>query len=308
MGNIDRIRHVLARGSSLESAVAELLEAGEQFDSIAETIGEFRRQEEVGTVDLARPQKLDDLREFRDQIEYLELLFRGTNSVGGGVSAYEQAEAAQRTLCRADVRLYGNGRAADHLESALDKLGIKSPRSEAAPASHDELTAETRTGPGTAGGAAPLMLYADDEFDLDRCLELNRLAVDGNFAFLPYRNTELAVNIGPLVLPRKTACFACFLQRWNSVPTNSAIQSGSRASGLRLPLGVDLMALDILKYVTGLSEPLSRGRLVRLHLVSGTLGVHAVLRVPRCETCGRSTELPPRSIWDKASAVPKSGG
>ena len=58
-----------------------------------------------------------------------------------------------------------------------------------------------------------IVVYAPQSFDEALCETLNEFCVESLVPFLPYRATLSQVELGPLVMPRETACYACYQRR-----------------------------------------------------------------------------------------------
>ena len=118
-------------------------------------------------------------------------------------------------------------------------------------------------------------------------------------------------------------CEAC--GAWNSISEEAPLPTGPSGKGLgaargrTIPLttlsteeppppgnpalafavGIPLLALEILKILTRAAFPVTRGRLWRLGHFDGSVGVHPVLKLPRCPVCGAHRRTPPRRIWEE---------
>ena len=64
------------------------------------------------------------------------------------------------------------------------------------------------------------------------------------------------------------------------------------------PVGIDFLAVEILKLFTQSSLPACRGKIWRLHLTSGVSEVHPVLKLPRCVACGSHRKNPSKKLWN----------
>ncbi len=147
-----------------------------------------------------------------------------------------------------------------------------------------------------------LLVYCSDRFDPSVCAQINRMCVDRAIPWIPYRRHLHEVDIGPLVVPRETACFACYETRMQAAQSAyDADDVEDRTSPrLNLSLGIDLLALEVLKFLTGAVEPITYGRMWRLDIFSGLLEVHPVLKLPRCAACGTHRLRPARKLWEEA--------
>jgi len=159
-------------------------------------------------------------------------------------------------------------------------------------------------GPGNAESQATpsLLVYCPDVFNEPVCEALNRLVLDTGTPFLIYRENPFAVELGPLILPRQTACYRCYQLRRKAAEMQAAEPDETpptAATGLNFSSGVSLLALEIVKILTRTAFPVTRGKLWRLGLFEGSVSVHPVLKLPRCPACGTHRVTPPRRIWEE---------
>jgi ribosomal protein S12 methylthiotransferase accessory factor len=116
--------------------------------------------------------------------------------------------------------------------------------------------------------------------------------------------------IGPLVLPGRTACFACWRARRQACehdPAEAAVYEAlldrQRRPALHerpvlppLPVVVGgMVALEALKHLLELDVPTLAGKVQELDALWSRIDVHAVLRMPDCAVCGRDTASEPAS-------------
>jgi bacteriocin biosynthesis cyclodehydratase domain-containing protein len=146
-----------------------------------------------------------------------------------------------------------------------------------------------------------LLIYCPDRFDAARAAQINAVCLEHAIPWLTLRARQLALEIGPLVVPGETACYECYTRRLTATGAlQSEIEGAQQAESLPVfPTGLDWLALDVVKHLTGISEPISRGRLWRLHLVSGQTETHTVLKLPRCPACGVHLRRPLRKLWEE---------
>jgi bacteriocin biosynthesis cyclodehydratase domain-containing protein len=111
----------------------------------------------------------------------------------------------------------------------------------------------------------------------------------------------LGVELGPLVVPGESACYSCLQTRRRAAASVNLQARAGKLDGARLnqPLAVDWLTVETIKLLTGLCEPVTYGRLLTLDYLSGSVGLHPVLRLPRCERCGRTRDLPARKLWQE---------
>lgn len=152
-------------------------------------------------------------------------------------------------------------------------------------------------------GMPSLLVYCPDEFDPELCILLNQLSLNTPLPFLVYRQTSSHVEVGPLILPRETACYICYdLRRKVALggPPLDELCPGP-SCGFNFSIGVDFLALEIIKMLTQVALPVCRGRIWRLDLRSGSSEVHPVLKLPRCVACGVHRKTPFRKLWEFSS-------
>ena len=154
--------------------------------------------------------------------------------------------------------------------------------------------------PPASADVASLMVYCPDEFDHGLCMQLNEVALTSDVPFLIYQQTAFHVEVGPLIFPRQTACYICSVLRRKG--SHGGIHFDETVKGAAcafdFPVGIDFLALEILKIFTQSSLPTCRGKIWRLHLTSGVSEVHPVLKLPRCVACGCHRKTPAKKLWN----------
>lgn len=268
-----------------------------------------------------------ELSRYRNQLAYLEEWLRvrqGTEDAGKGASA------AQAALGTARVVVMGLGRTGAALIEALSLAGVGhlfGMRSGETEGLEEQMAAllpsrVAALNPRSAfneissvdggelfeldrDGGAPLLVYCPDEFHETVCEQLNSIALSTGASLLPYRETPFSVELGPLVIPGRTACYNCYqLRRKAAEPKpgpedDQPGETDTQAAALNFSPGAHLLALEIVKIVTRAAFPVSRGKLWRLGLFDGSVSVHPVLKLPRCPVCGTHRRTPPRRIWEE---------
>jgi bacteriocin biosynthesis cyclodehydratase domain-containing protein len=219
----------------------------------------------------------------------------------------------QHRLKTARVRVLGPGRVGARLAEALAAVGVGAV-SVAEPSSIDE-----RTRPDGAGGAAPgeerpsLLVLCDDGFDPDCFDAVNRYCLEQRLPWTSYRDLGTRYEVGPLVVPFETACFACLEQRRRgNVPSYDerlAMRRALSAAGgslgrLNLALGCDVLALEVVKALTRFSRPTTYGAVYSFDVASLEGTLHPVLKLPRCPACGHTArDRATVSFWDPAELL-----
>jgi len=129
--------------------------------------------------------------------------------------------------------------------------------------------------------------------------------------------------VGPLVLPGRTACLACWRARslaCEDDPAEAAayeeLLNGQRRPALHerpvlppLPVIVGGMAaLEALKHLLGLDVPTLAGRVQELDALWSRVDIHNVLRVPGCPSCGEAAGEVILPSLDELGSPTRSGG
>lgn len=140
-------------------------------------------------------------------------------------------------------------------------------------------------------------LVATSDFGVSPVLsQLNQFCVEGNIHFLPVVLHNLNGYIGPLVIPKETACYECLRSRENSHFLDSARHrasedtafTGQRYIGfhpLMASILADFAAFELTRFYSGLLPQPNMGKLIELDLLSSRLVSRKVLKAPRCSIC-----------------------
>jgi bacteriocin biosynthesis cyclodehydratase domain-containing protein len=244
----------------------------------------------------------------------------------GADEAQAGALNAQAALAAARVMVMGLGRSGGALIEALSLAGVGqlfgiragcSPEVEESTASqlaarvaalnpqvqYAEITSLGDEGAANADSepAPPLLVYCPDQFQEAVCQELNRVVLQLGSSLLIYRESPFCVELGPLIVPKRTACYVCYqLRRQAAEPGPEPDEPASvETPSMNFACGIPLLALEIVKILTRAAFPVTRGKLWRLGLFDGTVSVHPVLKLPRCPACGVHRRTPPRRIWEE---------
>ncbi|MFD3002859.1 hypothetical protein ACFS7Z_21000 [Pontibacter toksunensis] len=129
---------------------------------------------------------------------------------------------------------------------------------------------------------------------------VNRASVVSGIPAIYYNVHGFQMQLGPLVIPKQTACYKCHkIRREAALAPWERSLLGSVSGGERLActLGADWITIDAIKFLSNLGEPVSRGRVLFIDYYGGLPEVHTVLRIPRCEVCGNS-KRPAIRLWE----------
>jgi ribosomal protein S12 methylthiotransferase accessory factor len=129
--------------------------------------------------------------------------------------------------------------------------------------------------------------------------------------------------VGPLVVPGRTACFACWRARGLACEDDPAAAAAYDAllDGLRRPalherpvlppLSVaigGMAAWEALKHLLELDSPTLAGRVQELDMLRNRIDLHSVLRVPDCPSCMDAPVEPALPSLDGLARLARSAG
>jgi bacteriocin biosynthesis cyclodehydratase domain-containing protein len=208
-------------------------------------------------------------------------------------SAWQRAGGElQKRLAAAAVVVAGAGSAWRRVAEDLEVAGVGT----LSPVDDADLTVPER---------CDLVVHVSDDPRPDRRLQIGRSLTRAGVPAVFYHRDQGDIVVGPFVYPGQTACVECVELR------RAAARSGWAPAGepmppplLRFPVGTDLLALDVVKFLSEAALPATRGRVVRFDLRVGVPSVHPVLRLPRCPACGAGPAAPVRRLWSAADAGP----
>jgi bacteriocin biosynthesis cyclodehydratase domain-containing protein len=137
---------------------------------------------------------------------------------------------------------------------------------------------------------------------------INRICLDRGCPWLRANEDGWQIEIGPYVRPHNSACFRCMELRQASAQ-NFAIEehlyqehlARLRPAGETLPAGeilpittlaASLVALEVIRIVTGLAAPTLLNAVLTVDPLSGNFQSNRILRVPRCPECGPGATIP----------------
>jgi molybdopterin-synthase adenylyltransferase len=325
---MDALSNLLEGSNSLEEIYGKLLIAGYGVEPIFQALSWFDRQgllqeaAEAG-VNLLSDAEKDFYRSQMEAIAYFQQSEEPTFS-----AAQKRGLSAQIKLKQAVVMAIGSGIAGrclirslavagvGHLiavrESSVDRPSVDASSLNSTPLQQEieRLNAwvtliqveQAEDLPLALKEATPdLLVYCPDRFNPALSEWLNQIALDYSVPLLFYRQRLFEVDLGPLVIPHQTACYVCYDRRRRAVlsEVEQANLGSSDFPQLNFPLGMDLLALEVIKWLVGGVEPVTYGRLWQVNLFSGLLSVHPVLKLPRCPACGVHKVKPARKLWEE---------
>jgi bacteriocin biosynthesis cyclodehydratase domain-containing protein len=159
-----------------------------------------------------------------------------------------------------------------------------------------------------------LLVFVDDALHVERHRQLNREALRAGTRFLSVRLTRAGFELGPLVLPGKSACFDCYWTRlqagvleappaWVVTPdaTVDAWEAPRHAADASVrAIAMEHVALEIARAVGGEGTPLALGALLEHDCTTLDTRRRPILEVPGCTACALVDPLAERDPGDGA--------
>lgn len=155
-----------------------------------------------------------------------------------------------------------------------------------------------------------LAVLCPDHWKPSLAAEVNRAALATGTTWTSAQLAGFEFQIGPTVVPRKSACRTCWELRRRSNLADLAdhdrieefLESGRlRVEALAFTPGVGLLALEVVKAVTWFATPATCSHVYCLNLVTLQSQLRPVLKVPRCPDCGRVAQGSPRiNVWQQS--------
>ncbi len=126
-------------------------------------------------------------------------------------------------------------------------------------------------------------------------LRWNQFCVENNIHFLPVFLQDMVGYIGPLVIPRETACLECLRTRQNSHLINAPLarmaedhacegQSIASIHPAMLNVLAGMAVLELSHFYSDFAKP-RIGALIKMNFLNGLFETKVVLKIPRCSTC-----------------------
>jgi bacteriocin biosynthesis cyclodehydratase domain-containing protein len=324
-GVLDRLFPLLDGSRSVADIYGRLISQDISTDIASRVLGELDAMGCLADLHAATggPGSMERMAKYHAQVacleEWLKVRQNPDEARTGGIRA-------QSSLAEARLIVMGLGRTGSSLIEAMALAGVGrifGIRSEGDGTAEDESAAllpervrslnplvqyveitsveNDQLGGGEKDAKLPLLVYCPDDFREEVCRQLNTLSLTMGSSLLVYRDSPFSVEMGPLVIPRKTACYVCYELRRKAAEPNPDPEETSPAGGpaLNFSCGAQLLALEIVKILTRTAFPVTQGKLWRLGLFDGAVSVHPVLKLPRCPECGVQRSTPPRRIWEE---------
>jgi molybdopterin-synthase adenylyltransferase len=170
----------------------------------------------------------------------------------------------------------------------------------------DRITDDARMEEAIAG--CDFVVNCMDQGNLSLIYRLNRVALRTGTRWLSASAAGLEVIVGPAVYPGETPCFTCYRMRLlacaedpetgydfeSFLDRRKTDDSSRRANFASGPaLAGQLAAVEVLKALTGIREPATKGKVQVFDLGDLSSTSHVVLRKPWCPACSTNQTAPP---------------
>ena len=125
--------------------------------------------------------------------------------------------------------------------------------------------------------------------------EINQLCVENRIDLLPVCLTDMIAYIGPLVIPKESACVECCINRVNSNQTNYEIfndidncrAQGQLTASIHPSMVNSISELALLEFTTYYTRMVIRAPdlMTQVDFLSSRMEQSKILKVPRCHVC-----------------------
>lgn len=178
------------------------------------------------------------------------------------------------------------------------------------------------TGWDEAVAKASVVAVLSDNMSMAGYDRTNEACIKHGVRWVSARIDRQRAIIGPFVIPRQTACFACFEARSRANADHpedhealyrhwKEVRGCDGTWPSLLPFaGIvgNFVALDLLRVLAGEHLSAAAGRVIHIELSTMERSVHEVLKLPRCPACSRLRDRNPTKIWDIVPAETRSAG
>lgn len=286
----NRIVHLRGRGGR---RLLQALDQPRTLDDLCERLSAKSRREVIAAVDLLDQHGLLESLADGDLPQYARAL---TDLGVDGAAVVALVEKAY-------IRVIGDGLLGEAMVEALQQYGVRAEKAEAPRDLADFIEPE-------AADATEVTVVALDTEQPPLLDAINAWALRVRMPWLLLSAGGFVARIGPLFVPRETACYACYRARLDGnisgydryLRVMAPIRAGrvARAPADDLDpaiaaIAAGLAALEIMLFfaarVSGSGsgttvKPSLYGAVADYSLLTHTTTVHRVLKLPRCPACG----------------------
>ena len=170
----------------------------------------------------------------------------------------------------------------------------------------------TLEGPEADWGRADLVIAARIDPGQGAFSAINRRALTAGARWLHVALEGTTGLLGPMVVPRQTACYDCYQTRlsghrerdghaaWLRATAEAPVDEGHLRPHLTALAAQ--AALEAVRALSAFAPATTFGQQWELDAGSPAAALHPILRAPRCPTCG--PVLPPLDPWDRRGGAP----
>jgi hypothetical protein len=198
---------------------------------------------------------------------------------------YTEGLLYQEKICLANVIVCGDSQIAEDLVIKFRKMGVRNLYS----LNKEEVLRYTGSGN---------LVYAPNNYAESELVELIDYASSHHLNFLPVINTTFGIEIGPFYILKESSCYQCLIDRKKSILGENYNHNISNKLQFNFSIGADLVALEILKQITGITSVSTRNNLLQFNHITGNIKYQPVLKVPNCKICGSKHAKPERKLWE----------
>jgi len=120
--------------------------------------------------------------------------------------------------------------------------------------------------------------------------EINKICIKNDIPFLTSRLFTDRAEIGPFVIPHKTACYICYKKRTESNLLDSKrLKNKVKKIPVLYPI-IEIfsgyVSLEILGFLTSYGIPVTIGNVIFVNFKTLKTEIHPLLKIPYCPVCG----------------------
>ena len=158
---------------------------------------------------------------------------------------------------------------------------------------------------------ADLVLVCQDGPAEDVYKHVNRVALKTGVRWMRVSLDGFEAQVGPCFVPYDTACYTCLDLRsqanWTHFEENAAFQKYLLSGKVKGDYGClapmsgllgNLAAMECIRLLTGVTNPITCGKLWTFNVNTFEAQSHEVLKLPRCPSCGLAPKGPTKALWE----------
>ncbi|WP_029453114.1 TOMM precursor leader peptide-binding protein [Clostridium algidicarnis] len=128
--------------------------------------------------------------------------------------------------------------------------------------------------------------------------KVNKLCINHNKPWISMRAGELRFQVGPLIVPKQTACYTCFQNRLNGnlsfYDEQMAFEKYKELNSEKMhvstldlfySISASFLTWEVIKFITKIFSPVTLSRVITFDVLSLETNLDTVLKMPRCSDC-----------------------